>query len=155
MLKDAGFPKNLWAEMTSTFCYVDNMVPSEWFPDDVPAELWLGKRQDVSHLRPVGCDIWAKLPERHCDRKLARQVIKGKMLGYVGQWGYQIWVPAVRKVIESRDVCFEEGLPHRTLPVRGRAEMKSLVTETTPIQSFHILLLTLVPRPDQTPQTYR
>jgi len=88
MLKDAGFPKNLWAEVAATFCYIDNMVPSEHFPDDVPAELWLGKRQDVSHLRPVGCDAWAKLPERHRGGKLARQAVKGKMLGYVGRRGY-------------------------------------------------------------------
>ena len=117
MLEDAGFPKNLWAEVASTFCYVDNMVPSERFPDDAPAELWMGKRQDVSHLRPVGCDVWAKLPERHRDGKLARQAVRGKMLGYVGRRGYRIWVPETRTVLESRDVRFEEGVPHRTLPV--------------------------------------
>ena len=50
MLEDAGFPSNLWVEVTSTFCYVSNFLLSERFPDDVPAELWHGKRQDISHL---------------------------------------------------------------------------------------------------------
>ena len=117
MLEDARFARNLWAEVTSTFCYVDNFLPSERFPDDVPAELWHGKQQDISHLRPIGCDVWAKLPERHRDGKLVRQAVKGKLLGYVGRWGWKIWLPEVRKIMESRDVRFEEGLPHRTLPL--------------------------------------
>ena len=134
MLEDANFPKNLWAEVAATFCYVDNLVPLERFPDDVPAELWLGKRQDVSHLRPVGCDVWAKLPERHRDGKLARQSVKGKMLGYVGRRGYRIWVPETRKVIESRDVRFEEGIPHRTLPVGGESRNDKAVDHDSDLE---------------------
>ncbi|GAW10056.1 retrovirus-related pol polyprotein [Lentinula edodes] len=101
-------------EAASTFIYVDNFVPTARSPDVVPMERWTKKRQDVSHLRPFGCEAWATLPETRKDGKLARQAIKGRLLGYMGHRGYRIWVPEWKTIIESRDVKFEEGIAKRT-----------------------------------------
>ncbi|GAW04991.1 retrotransposon unclassified [Lentinula edodes] len=114
LLDDSEFPRSFWAEAASTFIYVDNFVPTARFPDLVPMEAWTQRRQDVSHLRPFGCECWAKLPETHRDGKLARQSVKGRLLGYMGRRGYRIWVPEWKSIIESRDVQFEEGEAKRT-----------------------------------------
>jgi transposase InsO family protein len=92
-LEESGLPPSFWAEAAATFCYVDGFVPSSRFPDDIPVEVWSRKRQDISHLRPFGCDCWATLPERRTDGKLSCQAVKGKLVGYLGRRGYKIWVP--------------------------------------------------------------
>lgn len=123
LLEDADLPYSFWAEASSTFIYVDNFVPSARFPDTVPIEAWTQKRQDISHLRPFGCDCWATLPRRRTDGKLGRQAVRGKLLGYMGRRGYRVWVPETKKIEESHDVTFEEGRPHRTrMPVEVEGE---------------------------------
>lgn len=64
LLEDAKLPYTFWGEAASTFVYVDNFIPSARFPDTVPIEAWTKQRQDISHLRPFGCDCWATLPRR-------------------------------------------------------------------------------------------
>ncbi|KAJ3846008.1 hypothetical protein EV368DRAFT_89729 [Lentinula lateritia] len=40
--------------------------------------------------------------------------MKGKLLGYMGQRGYRIWIPKTKGIEESHNVTFEEDAPHRT-----------------------------------------
>lgn len=114
LIKDSGLPPTFWAKAASTFIYIDNFVPTARFPDVVPLEAWMGRRQDVLHLRLFGCECWAKLPEVRRDGKLAHQSIKRWLLEYMGQWGYRIWVLETRTIIKSRDGKFEEGDAKRT-----------------------------------------
>ena len=85
MLEDSSMPASFWAEAASMFLYVDNFVPSSRFPDDVPLEIWMKRRHDMSHLRPFGCNCWATLPEVRKTGKLSRQAVKGRLLGYMGR----------------------------------------------------------------------
>ncbi|GAW08070.1 retrotransposon Ty1-copia subclass [Lentinula edodes] len=114
LLEDADLPYSFWGEAASTFVYTNNFVPSTRSPDTIPIEAWTKQRQDISHLRPFGCDCWATLPRRRTDGKLGRQAIKGRLLGYMGRRGYRLWVPEDKRIEESHDVTFEEGEPHRT-----------------------------------------
>ena len=106
----------MWGEAASSQIYLQNFVPLSRHPDEVPAELWTGKRQDVSHLRPLGCNAWAKIPKEKGESKLSPRSIQGKLIGYMGHRGYRTYIPATHKIIESRDVIFEEGLGHWSLP---------------------------------------
>ncbi|GAW08691.1 Gag-Pol polyprotein [Lentinula edodes] len=110
LLEDAKLPYSFWGEAASTFIYIDNFVPSARFPDIVPVEAWIMKRQDVAHLRPFGCKCWATLPRRRTDGKLGRQAVKGQLLGYMGRRGYRVWIPETKRIEESHDVTFEEGI---------------------------------------------
>ena len=122
MLEESRMPPSFWAEATSTFLYVNGFVPSVWFPDDVPIEIWTGKRQDVLHLHPFGCNCWVTLPEVCKNGKLLRQAVKGRLLGFMGRRGYRIWIPDWGKIMESRDVCFEEGMGQR-MANRGTVQL--------------------------------
>lgn len=52
MLADSGLSKSLWAKATSTAVYLCNFILSACHPGLIPAEVWSGKQQDVSHLCP-------------------------------------------------------------------------------------------------------
>jgi hypothetical protein len=41
------------------------------------------------------------------------------LVGYNGTASYQLGVPGERKLISSRDIIFEEGSGHRSLPPAG------------------------------------
>ncbi|KAF8830805.1 hypothetical protein HHX47_DHR2000963 [Lentinula edodes] len=50
LLDESGLGHSFWAEAAATYCYVDSFVPSSRFPDDIPIQIFTGKRQDISHL---------------------------------------------------------------------------------------------------------
>jgi hypothetical protein len=114
MLADSGLPKGLWAEAAATAIYLDNFIPSARHPDVIPWEVWTGKRQDVSHLRPFGCTAYAKIAPEIDQSKLLPRSIKYVMIGYFGRGAYKLYDPAKRSIIKCRDVIFEEGQGHRT-----------------------------------------
>jgi hypothetical protein len=114
MLADSGLPKGLWAEAAATAIYLDNFIPSARRPGVVPWEMWTGKRQDVSHLRPFGCTAYAKIAPEIDQSKLLPRSIKYVMLGYFGRSAYKLYDPAKRAIIKCRDVIFEEGQGHQT-----------------------------------------
>jgi hypothetical protein len=115
MLADSGLPKPLWAEAAATAIYLDNFIPSARRPGVVPWEMWTGKKQDVSHLRPFGCAAYAKVAPEIDQSKLLPRSIKYVMVGYFGRSAYKLYDPATRRIIKCRDVIFEEGDGHRTL----------------------------------------
>lgn len=83
-LSTLGLHDSFWAEILSTLCYLHNVTHG--FIDCVPAEQWLGTPHDISHLRKLGCNIWV----RHYS---ANQLLKGQLLGYMGQQGYRVFIP--------------------------------------------------------------
>jgi hypothetical protein len=114
MLADSGLPRGLWAECAATAIYVDNFIPSARNPGVIPWEVWTGKRQDVSHLRPFGCTAYAKIAPEIEHSKLLPRSIKYVLIGYYGRSAYKLYDPATRSIIKCRDVIFEEGRGHRT-----------------------------------------
>jgi len=49
-LAESGLPPKFWAEAVQTVVYVRNFIPSSQQPMIVPAEIWYGHQQDISHL---------------------------------------------------------------------------------------------------------
>ena len=84
ILHNGAFPPSMWGEAASSQIYLWNFVPLLCHPDEVPAELWTGKCQDVSHLHPLGCDAWAKILKEKGESKLSPRSIQGKLIGYMG-----------------------------------------------------------------------
>lgn len=113
---DSSLPPSLWSEIGSSQMYLRNFIPSSRHPDKVPMQTWTGKRQDVSHLRPLGCWAWAKIPEEKGTSKLSPRSICRKLMGYQGRRGYRLYIPESQTILLSRDVIFEEEGGHWTLP---------------------------------------
>ena len=75
---------------------------------DIPEERWTGKRISYSHLRVFGCDTYVHIPKEQ-RTKLDFKSKHCIFLGYgEDQFGYRLWDSITQKVIQSRDVVFNE-----------------------------------------------
>ena len=125
LLRDAGLGHSFWAEAAAYSADTRNVVPSRRHPGRIPLEAFSGKRQDVSHLRVFGSRCWAKIPTVHGVQvtggsKLDSRGVECRLLGYAtGRGNYKVQETASLRVFVSRDVVFEEGWAHRTLPHVG------------------------------------
>jgi hypothetical protein len=112
MLADSGLPQKYWADAIQTAAYTHNFIPPSNSPPSIPAELWAGKRQDVSHLCPFGSTSYAHVPNEVSPSKLLPHSVKLTLVGYFGHMGYKLLDCATGRMYKSRDVIFEENLPH-------------------------------------------
>ena len=113
--------------------YVWNLVPSSQRPHTIPAELWHGKRQDMSHLRPFSTTAYAHIPVDLNLSKLYLQSMKTALLGYFGRDRYKLLDRKTGSTFCSCDVIFKEGITHfTTQPTHTDTINKDsfLITET-------------------------
>jgi hypothetical protein len=113
---DSGLPPTYWADILAAVIYVMNLMPSRRHPGQIPAERWFEKRQDVSHLRPIGSAAYAKIPKEVNASKLDTTSIKYTLIGYYGRDAYKLLDRNTGIIIKARNVVFEEGTGHRTQP---------------------------------------
>ena len=74
-------------------------------------------KPDISHLHPIGCTAYAKMPMERSGSKLDAWSIKDILISYFGCDAYRIFDPETWRIFYSRDVIFEEGTGHDTLPL--------------------------------------
>ena len=113
-MAESGLPTKYWADAVQTTVYVQNLVPSSRQPHAILAELWHGKQQDVSHLRPFSTTAYAHIPVDLNLSKLYLRSMKTVLLGYFGRDGYKLLDRETGSTFRSRDVIFEEGITHFT-----------------------------------------
>lgn len=58
MLLDSGFNKNMWGEAICAAAYLINCSPTSALEEKTPAEMWFGKKSDVSNIRVFGAIAW-------------------------------------------------------------------------------------------------
>ena len=116
MVKNS-FPPSMWCELAATVLYLKDFIPTAQHPDTTLYESWHQVKPNISHLHPIGCTAYAKIPVKRGRSKLDARSIKGVLIGYFGRDAYQIFDPETQKIFHSCDVIFEEGLGHKTLPL--------------------------------------
>ena len=104
MLAEAKLPKFLWSEAVRTAAFLTNRTATVTLPDKTPAEVWFGKKPDLSKLRIFGCRAWALIPKRS---KLDDKAQLCYMVGY-SDTGYMLYNPATKSVFNTHDVKFDE-----------------------------------------------
>lgn len=107
LLQHAGLSHKFWGEAVMTAAYLRNRSPTSAVTS-TPHELFYGAPPDLSHLRVFGCLAWAFIqPNKR--GKLDGTGEPCLMLGYsTHQKGYRLWHLAQKKIINSRDVRFDE-----------------------------------------------
>lgn len=134
MLFESGLPSQYWREACATALYLMDFIPLSRHPGITPYERRMGKKPDISHLRPFGCVAYAKIPKEHDTGKLGVQSIKCALIGYYGRGDYKLIDRSNGNIVRSRDIIFEEGLPHRTLSldsVNVGEELDNTFTESS------------------------
>lgn len=111
LLRDSGLGHSYWAEAAAFSIYTRNLIPSRRHPNQVPLELFSGKRQSVAHLRAFGVKCWAKIPTVHGVQvtggsKLDARSVECRFLGYAtGTGNYKVQDVSTRRVFVSRARC--------------------------------------------------
>ncbi|UYV65505.1 hypothetical protein LAZ67_3004542, partial [Cordylochernes scorpioides] len=109
-ISGSGLPKASWAELTYTAAYVRNRVLNNHNGESTPYELWTGNKPSLKHLRAIGCQVFVHIPRQVRKSKLERRAVKGNLVGYALRGrGYRVWIPEMKKVVESRDCVFKES----------------------------------------------
>ena len=113
MLIASGLDDKFWNESVMTANYVKNRSPTsavgKQFKDKTPAEIWFGKKPDLSNLRIFGSECYNHVP--HEKRlKLQAKSTKCIMLGYGTTFGtYRLWDVEQNRQIFGRNVTFNES----------------------------------------------
>ncbi|KAF5391957.1 hypothetical protein D9757_003238 [Collybiopsis confluens] len=118
-LRDSGLGPSYWAHAADHSTYTRNYIPSRRHPNRIPREILTGKRQDISHLRVFGSRCWCKVPVINGHQVDGGDKIDNRgeeciFLGYAPGSGNYICQDKQGRIIDSRTVTFEEGVPHRT-----------------------------------------
>ena len=108
MLKQERLPDFLWAEALNAACYICNRVPNSRHPNSSPYEQWYCEKPAIHHLKAYGCRCYyMDLYRKH---KLQSKSKRGILVGYTPATSvYRVYDPSSRKVIETREVKFDEA----------------------------------------------
>ncbi|KAL8167487.1 hypothetical protein V2J09_008986 [Rumex salicifolius] len=108
IMKSRGVPAKYWGEVMKTSVYILNKDPTKSVEKVTPYQSWHGKALHVQHLRVFGCLAHVKTVSPNLT-KLAFRSTKVVLLGCEeGSKAYRLLDPSKWKVIESKDVLFEE-----------------------------------------------
>ena len=95
------FGKEFWAEAVRTTCYLINRSPSIALDEDIPEEVWIGKKLNYSHFKIFGCEAFLHIPKEN-KTKLDDKSMKCIFLGYADEeFGYRLWDPVKHKIIRK------------------------------------------------------
>jgi transposase InsO family protein len=110
LLKDSGMPERFWGEAILTANYIRNHTKTSICNDEVPMELWTGRKPSVKFFRIFGCCAYARLPRTSWKGKFGERAIKGIFVGYdLNRKAYRVWSEEEQTIIHSRDVRFIEN----------------------------------------------
>ncbi|KAM0043888.1 putative RNA-directed DNA polymerase [Helianthus debilis subsp. tardiflorus] len=108
LLAEKSMPKYFWSEAARWACHVLNRCISRSLDDKVPEEMWTGIKPSVEHFKVFGCVVYAHIPAQ-LRTKLDARSHKCVFLGVSQESkAYRLYDPAVKKIVISRDVLFDE-----------------------------------------------
>lgn len=107
MLKEKRLPHSFWGEAATTSIYILNRCPTKRLKDQVPEEVWLGKKPTVKHLRIFGSLSYIHIPDEK-RRKLGDKSEAMILVGYHPTGAYRFYSPLTKKISISRDALINE-----------------------------------------------
>ena len=92
----------------NTAAYVRNRLPSRSIDDQIPEEVWSGRKVNLSNLRIFGCLAYAHVPKEKRDSKWDERAVACIFVGYSEtQKAYRLLeLNNPKNVIFARDVVF-------------------------------------------------
>jgi hypothetical protein len=93
MLRDQGLPMHLWVEACNTTVYVQNHCPHRVLGMSTPEEYFIGKKQDISHLKNFGSSVYVHVT-KDSRKKLEPTAEVGIFVGYTETpHNYRVYFP--------------------------------------------------------------
>jgi hypothetical protein len=114
LLMDANLPQRYWGYAILQSAYLKNRLPMRILNYKSPFELTFGTKPDLQYVRRFGCRCFVHIP-RELQSKIGHRSQEGIYLGNTHN-GYTVELLANGKIIESRDVIFDELTVSNALP---------------------------------------
>nr|GEV96487.1 retrovirus-related Pol polyprotein from transposon TNT 1-94 [Tanacetum cinerariifolium] len=141
-----GLPKMFWEDSVTLVAYLINRVPSVPLGFRILEEEWKGKEASLAHLRVFGYDSYVKVKDVARDNLDAKSM-KCTFIGYGSdEMGYCFWDSKSHKVVQSRDVTFNEDSLYG-------AKKKAINEETISLEKNHTWSLVKLPARNNTLQS--
>ena len=111
MLAGAHLTSKFWVSAIEHANWITNRSPSCAIHDDkTPFECYYNQKPSLLSLREFGCKAWVQVPKKY-RAKFDHKSIECQYLGFAkGKKVFLLFDRANRRVIESRDVKFNENL---------------------------------------------
>ena len=111
MLVAAGLDHKFWADAVRTANFIKNRVPTSaygnQFKTKTPAEIWNGKKPDLSIVRIFGSKCYNHVA-KETRTKFQPKASECIFLGYASTSTYRLWDVNKNKVVIGRNVTFDE-----------------------------------------------
>lgn len=110
LLKDADLPNSYWSFAVNYAVHIINRSPTHTLENFLtPFEAYTGNKPSIAHLRIFGCKAYAHVPQER-RQKLDSKTIECTYLGYSEhKKAYTLVHRSSGRLVESRDVHFDEG----------------------------------------------
>ena len=105
-------PTEMWREYVRAAIYLYNRTPRRFNAWKTPYESLLRHRPTLQHLKAYGCKAFAMTDKAQLKqerkKRLESKAWIGYLVGYTSTNIYRVWVPLIGRVINTRDVVFNE-----------------------------------------------
>ncbi|KAJ3531725.1 hypothetical protein NM688_g7534 [Phlebia brevispora] len=110
LLHDAGLPNKYWGDAVLHAAYIINCLPTRAIDGDLtPYEVYTGRKPSLSTLRIFGSKAYVHIPDEK-RKKLDPKTLECTFISYVeNKRAYRLVQRSSGRIIESRDVVFQEG----------------------------------------------
>lgn len=135
MLADANLTTMFWESAIQYANWIINRSPSRALDDNkTPYELYYNKKPSLTTLRVFGCKVWVQIPKKH-RAKFDNRTVECIFLGFTsGKRAFIAYDRTNRRVIESRDVKFEEGRDKERIVIRDEDDDEDWTEDETSTQ---------------------
>jgi hypothetical protein len=124
---DGQLPMELSNECCLVAVYLLNRTPVESLGWKTPYEVVRGQKPSTAHLNVVGARAYVLNNKLKRGEKLESRALIGQLVRYDSTNIYQVWMPALGRVLRTRDVVFVSN--DRTEPVYpDRQTLREVVT---------------------------
>ena len=117
----------LRAKVVNTTTHLINKGPSTPLNFKLPEEVWSGKKVNLSYLKVFGCVSYVHI-DSTARTKLDAKSKKCFFVGYGdSELGYRFWDDQNWKIINSKDVIFNEGFLYKDRGISFEAKKPELI----------------------------
>ena len=103
---DGRLPMELSNECCLVAVYLLNRTPTEALGWRTPYEVVRGQKPSAAHLNVVGARAYVLNNKLKRGEKLESRALVGQLVGYDSTNIYRVWMPALGRVLRTRDVIF-------------------------------------------------
>jgi len=111
VLQAKQLPLSFWALAVRHAVWIKNrIITSALSADLTPYQAYFGRKPNLVALRLFGCKAYAHIPDKQQSGKFSERAIEGVHVGFAeDKKAYMVYNRDKRRLLESRDIEFEEG----------------------------------------------